>query len=407
MRRTRRALTLLVVLGGVGALVWYFFLRQDEARTEAAAPRLIEVERGEMVVKASATGRIEPFVQVDVKSRTSGEVVEVLVVEGQSVEAGALLFRLDPVDAERDVERTRIALERLEAQLRESRAALAVAKAQAAEARADKLLSEEGADLGVVSGTAKRAATADAQMAAATVLQRTAAIGVIEAQLRAAALDVTVAERRLSETRIVAPFSGTVLAVNVEKGAIVASGITNISGGTALLTLADLNDLRVIGQIDEAQIARVAISQKVEIRVDAYPDRAFEGRVERVSPLGKTVSNVTTFDVEIVVVDRDKGLLRSGMSADVDIVTERLEGVLLVPMTAISSRGRDRFVKLKGGEERKVTTGPSEGGRIVVTEGLAPGDSVQAVAATPKAPSSSSGGMFGPPMGGGGRRRGL
>ena len=263
-------------------------------------------------------------------------------------------------------------------------------------------MNDEGKELGVIAQTSQRQATAQARIAAATVQQRVASIGSLEAQIKAAELDVAVAERRLSETKIVAPFSGTVLSVGVEKGAIVASGITNISGGTALLTLADLSDLRVIGSLDQAQVGKVKVGQEVRVRVDAYPDKVFAGQVERVAPLGKNVSNIVTFDVEIRVTDKEQALLRSGMSADIEIVAQRLQDVLMVPLTAIVSKGPDRFVKLADGTEKKVETGPTDGGRIVIKSGLEAGERIQLIAASPRAASQqgSGGGMF--PMGGGG-----
>ena len=119
---------LIVLLIGAGAGVTWYFLQPATATTETPAARTMEVRKGELVETAAATGVVEPNIQVDVKSRTSGEVVEVLVQEGQTVQAGDVLFRLDPIDAEREVERTRIALERLKSQLAESKASLSIAR---------------------------------------------------------------------------------------------------------------------------------------------------------------------------------------------------------------------------------------------------------------------------------------
>src|SRR5690606_17068573 len=101
----------------------------------------------------------------------------------------------------------------------------------------------------------------------------------------------------------VAPIAGTVLNVAVERGSIVASAVTNVGGGSALATIADLSDLRVIGQIDESQIGKVHVDQEATLRVNAYPNRGFTARVIRVSPLGVTETNVVTFDVELAVTD--------------------------------------------------------------------------------------------------------
>ncbi|MAQ17057.1 MAG: hypothetical protein CMN30_19970 [Sandaracinus sp.] len=213
-------------------------------------------------------------------------------------------------------------------------------------------------------------------------------------------------EQRLAEMTVTAPIAGTVLDVPVEVGTIVASALTNVSGGTTVATLADLSDLRVVGSIDEAQIGAVAVGQTVEIRVDAYPDRTYAGRVERVAPLGVEESNVVTFDVEIVVTDEHASDLRSGMSADLSIITGREEGIL-VPLAAIRSADGRRFVQLVDGSERTVRTGATDGRQLVVQEGLAVGDTILAAPA-PVAAAAETGGRNammpgGPPPGGGPR----
>src|SRR5262249_17735491 len=176
-----------------------------------------------------------------------------------------------------------------------------------------------------------------ADVAAATLTQRRAQLTSAKAQLAAADLTVQEAETRLKETKIYAPMAGTVLDIAVEKGKLVSSALTNGGGGSVVMTLADLANLHIVGAVDEAQIGRVAPGQPVDIRVDAYGERTFSGVVDRVSPLGKDTSNVVTFDVDIRVTDKDSSLLKSGMSADVEIVTSEQKDVVLVPLVAIRS----------------------------------------------------------------------
>lgn len=410
-----RILIPVLLLGAIGGVAFYF-LGPAGAKDEPTKSRMIRAQKGELTETAAASGTIEPVRQVDVKSRTSGEVIEVAVTEGQKVAEGDLLFRLDPTELDRSVLKAKAALDRLTAQLNQSKAALTIARYQAADAKVDKDIDDKGVELGVTAESAKRSSTAAARIASATVTSRLADIASMEAQIKTAELDVQVAELNLQYTRIVAPFSGTILALNVEKGTIVASGITNVNGGTAALTLGSLDELRVVGQIDEAQVSKVAKDQPVQIRVDAYPDRAFEGVVVAVSPLGTNTSNVVTFDVEIRVTDKDAALLRSGMSADLEIITRKIAGAIFVPLTAIVSKDGARYVKLANGTEQKVTTGATDGNRIVVTEGLAEGTEIQAIGATAKAPVAaapsgglipSGGGRGGGNRGGGGPPRGM
>jgi HlyD family secretion protein len=372
---------------------WYGY-QQFAAKDDAPLKGpIVQVKRGELLEVAAASGTIEPHMQVEIKSRSSGQVTDVFVEPGQHVEADQLMFRLDPIDAERVVMDARASLRRAQADLAQTRASLSVADAEAGNARATSDLNQRGAKLGVIAADSERTAKNAASVASANVELRRAQVAGAEAAVEAARLAVDEAQRRRVETDIHAPFAGTVLAVEVERGLIVASALTNVSGGSAMATLADLSDLRVVGAIDEAQIGRVAVDQKVTIRVDAYPDRTFDGRVFRVSPLGETNSNVVTFDVEIVVTDHDANLLRSGMSADLEIATARLRDVLTIPLAAISSRGKERFVQLAAGGERKVQTGANDGQRIVIKSGLVAGDMIVAVPVVSDLPAPSKG-MF-------------
>ncbi|MBX3250565.1 MAG: efflux RND transporter periplasmic adaptor subunit [Myxococcales bacterium] len=379
---TKKLWILLAAAASTGVAGWLLVPHFSPA--PAPTGEVIEVRQGEIVETASATGRIEPAVQVEVKSRAAGEVIEVLVEEGAEVEAGQVLFRLDPRDAARALEDARVALRRVQAELAQSRANLAVTEAQARDAQATRGVSARGAELGLVSMEADRASATSVEVAQANVQLRQAAVQASSAALAAARLSVADAEQRLSEMEIRAPIGGTLLSVAVERGSIVASAVTNVGGGTALATLANLSDLRVIGAIDEAQIARVQVGQQVEIRVDAYPDRTFSGEVIRVSPLGVIETNVVTFDVEIRVTDPDASLLRSGMSADLSIETGRSEGVL-VPLAAVRTEGRRRVVELESGETRTIRTGETDGRRILVREGLSPGDRLRVGGAVPTA----------------------
>jgi HlyD family secretion protein len=280
-----------------------------------------------------------------------------------------------------------VARDRVKAELASAQASLSVADLERKNSQVSQEVAEKSAELGLGSTDAARTAAHATKVAGANITLKRAQVTSAQAQLKVAELAVQDAETRLKETQIYAPIAGTVLDVAVEKGTLVSSALTNVSGGSAVMTLADLSNLRIVGAIDEAQIGRVAVGQRVEIRVDAYADRVFQGVVDRVSPLGKEASSVVTFDVEIVVNDKDSALLRSGMSADVEIVTAEQKDVLLVPLLAVQSAGKRRFVRLANGEERAIRTGGTDGTHMVVLEGLDEGDDV---VASPPAASAQS-----------------
>ena len=377
LKRVGVAATIALVLAGsAGGYVW------SKEKTQTASGPTVEVYKGSLKETAAASGNIAPAVQVEVKSRASGEVVEILVKEGEQVKAGQLLVRLDPTDAEADLASAKVALQKVKSELTAAQASVVVADLERKNSLDDEALAQKTADMGLGPKDDIRTKSKTAKVAAANLTLKSAQANQTKLAVETAELAVTEAETRVKETKIYAPMDGTILEIPVEKGTIVTSALTNVNGGTSVMTIADLTDLRIIGAIDEAQIGRVAPNQPVEIRVDAYPDRVFEGRVERVSPLGKEVSSVVTFDVEIVVSDKSSSLLRSGMSADVEIVTSEQSDVLLVPLVAVESKGKARFVRLPNGQQRPIETGSTDGTSLVVLKGVEEGDDILASAPT-------------------------
>ena len=390
------AAALLIATGVIGGgYAW-----QHTAKADPPGQGL-EVHRGSLTETASASGKIEPEVQVEVKSRVSGQVIEVLVKEGDQVETGQLLVRLDPVDAERALASAKVAKSRATADVQAAKAQLAMADLDTQNSEVTSRVAQQSAELGLGSADAARTAEQARRVAGSNVELRKAQLAAAQGALAAAELDVQDAELRLKETSIFAPISGTILDVAVEKGTLVSSALTNVSGGSVMMTLADLSDLRIIASVDEAQISRVQVGQRVDINVDTYGDRTFRGKVDRVSPLGVDTSSVITFDVEIAVVDEAASLLRSGMSADIEIVTAEQKDVLLVPLIAIQSSGRRRFVKLQNGEERTIKTGSTDGTQMVVLEGVGEGEHVLAGAPPAGAAQRQQGPIPGMGMGGG------
>ena len=368
-----RTIVFVVVFLGAGGGLAALLARQP---AETGEVRTVEARRGQLVELASASGTVEPDVFVEVKPRASGTVIDVLAVEGAAVAAGDVLLQLEPTERQEGLREAEAALTQAEAKLREATALLSVARAESAEAKAKAEVRRRGAGMALISAEEQRIAQRSAKVARTTVTLRSAQLAGAEAAVAQARVRVDTARRLVEETTIRAPIDATVLSVTVERGSVVSSGITNVGGGTPILTLADLSTLLVVGRLDQAQIGRVHEGQDVSIRVDAYPDRAFTGRVRRVSPLGQEVSSVVTFDIRITVTDPDGGLLRSGMSADLEIVTASHEDVLLLPVSALRNRGRTRHVLLPSGKEQVVRVGATDGTHVVVLEGLGEGDVV-------------------------------
>ena len=341
---------------------------QKEARTHTIA-------RGELTMAVSATGEVEASYKVEVKSKASGEILEFPFEPGDKVKKGDILIRLDQKTEKRnaalmeaDLGRAKAELDSAKADLLEKQISLKRAKSLAAK----DLVASQELDLAV-----SRAA-----MAAARISQ-------MEAFLLKAELALEDARERLAETVIQSPIDGVIVEKSVEKGQIIASGITSVTGGTRLLVVADLERLFVYALVDETDIGHVSVGQKAEVTVDAYPNKAFEGVVERIYPTGETKDNITVFRVKVEIMDLDKALLRPGMTANVDIVLERKPDVLIVPDEAItysSSSPKEGTVSVKSGGkqvERQITMGLSNGFETEAVSGLKEGDVVVIKPAAP------------------------
>jgi RND family efflux transporter MFP subunit len=177
-----------------------------------------------------------------------------------------------------------------------------------------------------------------------------------------------------------APADGEVLDVLVDEGTAVA-GVTSVTGGTPLLTLAGAGGVHLKGLVDESDVAWIAPGQPASIRTEAYGERRFAGRVRRIVPIGKRVQNVTYFEVEIEVAAGDAALVRPRMSADAEIVTEVVDA-LLVPETAVFYREDAAFVDAldpatQRFAARPVQVGIVEGRSAQILAGVAAGDRVR------------------------------
>ncbi len=264
------------------------------------------VTRGDLTVTAEAAGQIEPIRLVEVKSKASGEITEIHIETGDVVTTGQLLVRIDP----RDV---RNAFDQADADLEVARARLATAEAQ-------RKRSEELRAANVVT---------DQEFESALLEEANARAQFIKAQT-----NLQLARERLNDVTIRAPINGTVIAETIEIGQIIASASQNISGGTTLLTMADLAEMQVRALVDETDLGRIDAGLNVRVRVEAYPDRIFEGEVLKIEPQAVVEQNVTMFPV-LVRLDNREGLLKPGMNADVEVRIADRSGILLVPNSAV------------------------------------------------------------------------
>ncbi|MEN8144982.1 MAG: efflux RND transporter periplasmic adaptor subunit [Gemmatimonadota bacterium] len=278
------------------------------SKTEEEAPvyRAVPVQTRDIVVAANAAGQVEPVTTIEVKSKASGEIIAVAVETGDRVEPGDLLVRVDqriPGNA-----------------LAQAQADLVVAQAQFANAESQLARSESLHESQIVT---------DEEFENARLAHANARASLIRAQR-----NLEDARIAYEDTEVRAPAAGIILSKTVEVGTVIQSASSNVSGGSVLLRMADLDTVQVRTLVDETDIGRVQPGLQATITVDAHPGRRFNGRVLKIEPEAVTQQNVTMFPV-LTRIPNQEGLLRTGMSAEVEISIGRKDGVLTVPNAAL------------------------------------------------------------------------
>ena len=270
--------------------------------------RTAEIARRTIVVQAEATGVIEPINVVEVKSRASGQVIEMPVETGTLVRAGDLIVQLDTRDVQNQFDQSKADLEAAEKRLEVS---------SIQKKRSDELLAAR-----IITAQENEAAQLDFANAQSAIVRSRAALDI--------------AQQRLDEARVTAPVLGTIIEKPVALGQVVQSGTSAVGGGTTIVKMADLTRVRARALVNETDIGAVRAGLEATVTVDAFPDRPFRGTVEKIEPQAVVQQNVTMFPVLVTLDNRD-GLLMPGMNGEVSIVSERREEVIAVANEAIRS----------------------------------------------------------------------
>ena len=370
----------------------------------------------------SASGKIFPQTEVKISSDVSGEVVELYVEEGDSVVPNQLLAKIDADAYQSQVARGVAGVNSSKAQLANARAQIKSLEAQQTQIEAQianaRVIYDRNKTLaadGVVSKAELEASEANLRVLEANLSASKSNISGARESAKAAEFGVQSSQATLSELRtslrrttIYAPMGGVVSLLNVEQGERVVGTIQMT--GTELMRIANLNAMEVRVEVSENDVPSVKIGNKVEVEVDAYLNRTFTGRVTQIANssttagLGDNVLNsdqVTNFEVRIsidpasyadLVAEGNTYPFRPGMSAGVDILTKSAEGIISVPIEAVTTREKDVEDKEAAGtdnlqevvfvvsgdtvRQQTVTTGVQDANVIQIKTGLTAGDKV-------------------------------
>lgn len=389
----------LIIIGVIAVGLIVLLVVGKKAGWFGSNPNIREIEITEIspiqiVETVAATGKIQPETEVKLSSEVSGEIIDLPIVEGQLVEKGDLLVRINPDLYQSSLQRSRAGLQNV-------RAGHAQAEASLREAKANYDRNKVLFDRGVISKAEWDKIVAAYEMAQAST-------NAAYYSMQSAAATVTEATDNLSRTTIYAPMRGTISRLDVELGERVVG--TQQMAGTEIVRVANLASMEVVVDVNENDIVKVAVGDSTLVEVDAYLKREFKGVVTEISNSaieGLTADQVTNFKVKVRILESSyQDLLegrsenyspfRPGMTATVDIITRKKDNVIGVPISAIvitsdttssssskspATTGSRNFetVFIKDGNKAKrrvVTTGIQDNRNIEILSGLKEGDVV-------------------------------
>lgn len=356
-------------LGVVGIIViaGVIFIIQNRSGHTDASFKLVKVDRGTIIDKALAIGRIEPDNEIAIKSKIPGLVKKIYAEIGDSVSVGDPLIEVAPdptpleyAEAKRNVELSAVEYDNALRDFNRSQEMLAKkhisdqefekARQRLDEATLRSKLSEEKLSL-IESGK------------------------------------ITIANKAV-ESILRSPVSGTVLARHVNQGDPVVP-LTSFQEGTALLTLASMERLLFKGTVDEIDVGKLTVGMPVDIKVGALPDSKVTGELYMISPKARKEDNTVMFDVEIHLKEIAEGTqLRAGYSANAEIVINRKDSVLVLPERLVTFRADSAYVEIPNSEkpteakEIPIKTGLSDGLQVEILAGLEQG--VEVIERPPK-----------------------
>jgi len=338
--KTSNYILFIALLIGLGAAAATMFFGSSDKAVEISTEPVITKTITQLV---SATGKIQPETEVIISPDVSGEITSLPVKEGQYVQKGDLLFRIDP--------------ELLEAQVEQQQASLSAAKAKSLQAKAQLLLAED-------EFRRTKELFSKKLISESEYLTSKTNADVTQATYQASLFDINRVESLLKQSRdqfsrstIYAPMNGTITRLNNKLGERVVG--TSQFAGTEVLKLADLSRMEIIVEVNENDIVNVKLADTSRIYVDAYPNRTFMGIVTEIASTAATSAEgtqeeVTNFDVTVRILNHAQ-LLRPGMSATADIETATVHSAIAVPIQSVTVRSPSQTAKNKdeSGKTRK------------------------------------------------------
>lgn len=324
-----------LVVAGLGflAIIVVVGVAVAKRRATPVQVRAEVVQERDLVSTVTASGFIQPRRKVDISADISGRVTNLYVEEGQWVDQGDILLRIDPTS--------------FEANVRRATASVAQARAQAAQSRANLLRAQSEYSRAEQLGPQNLIPSAEVEQARTQLMVSEAQMEAAEHGVSQAQAVLSEADEQLRKTTIAAPMSGQVTRLNIQAGETAVVGTMN-NAGSLLLTIADLTAMEARVRVGETDIPFIKHGDSAVVRIDAYPGQDMPGEVVRISnsavnaPATRGSTQTQTaqaIDFEVIVaLDKPPADLRPDLTATADIVTATRKGALTVPILAVTVR---------------------------------------------------------------------
>jgi RND family efflux transporter MFP subunit len=329
MRKKRWIWIVAAAIVAGGALAATRGKDKADPKTENSPFRLGKVQSEDLQVSVREVGVVDPVTKVDVKSAVSGRVISLRVREGAVVKSGEMLAEIEPdVNQAQSLSDVQASVKDMDLKLQDAEREFVMQKA----------LFEQG----LVGRDTFRSAQIKRDQAAESLRASQMRYQIVED--RGIPISGNAASQK---ARVTAPMSGVVIKKGVELGETVTSGVSSFNAGTVLFTVADLNSLIIRVNLNEVDIAKVHVGQPVRVTLDAYPQKVFTGKVSFVSPSADLVEKIKVFKIEVTL-DQLGDSFRTGMSANVEILGDRREKAVSIPLEALQKRdGKTVAYRLK------------------------------------------------------------
>ncbi|MDE0472708.1 MAG: efflux RND transporter periplasmic adaptor subunit [Ekhidna sp.] len=358
---------------------------------------LAKAEKKTIIEKVSASGQVQPVVEVQLSPEVSGEIIELKVQEGDSVNKGKELLRIRPDNFKSALDQAKAGLNQQKAAFAQAKAGRARAKANLTRSEQDFLRQQKLFNEKVISEADFQLAQANYQIAEQDYESAKESVNAANYSLKSAEARVADARENLRLTSLTAPMSGIVSKLSVELGETVLG--TSQFQGTEVMRIADLSKMEVKVNVNENDIIKISVGDTSIIDVDsyAYLDKTFKGVVTNIANTANdkiSPDAVTEFEVRIQILNnsyrnliKEEGLkypFRPGMTASVDIITEVRNNTLTVPLAAVTTRGggkrRENDAESLNNEDLKEVVFVMEEGKAVqkeVTTGISDFEAIE------------------------------